>query len=176
MPLQVTLASGREVPVTTAPGALVSVLRQEVADHLELHGKSVAFSAEGGKILEDSDPVPDDALNYGAPFEKINDLGGGEFEVLPEPNGENRASIANALCLVGFSKGVEYFEVETLEGDGAFIGVTTKDGLAEEYNVKGLMYGGPGNLTSGSAGLRTRYGNGVKKGSIIGVTVDLREA
>mmetsp|Transcript_7708 Transcript_7708/g.13945 ORF Transcript_7708/g.13945 Transcript_7708/m.13945 type:complete len:396 (+) Transcript_7708:103-1290(+) len=182
MPLQVTLASGRDVPVTIAPGAEVAALRQEVAEHLELHPKSVALTYEGN-LLEDADPVPDGVLSViavrlpwiGAPEEKVNDLGGGEFEIAggDEPNKDSKA---NALCLVGFSEGVEYFEIEQVEGEGAFIGVTTKDGLAPGYKVKGLMYGGPGNLTNGSGGLRTRYGDGVKKGTVVGVTVDLTDA
>ena len=81
----------------------------------------------------------------------------------------------NALCEVGFSSGVEYFEVEVVEGSGAFVGVTSKAGFGEGYKIKGLFFGGPGNLSDGGAGLRINFGDAVKKGSVIGVTLDLTE-
>ena len=76
---------------------------------------------------------------------------------------------------MGFSSGTEYFEVEVLEGSGAFIGVTTRNGFLEGYKIKGLFFGGPGNLSNGSGGLRTQFGEQVKAGSVIGVALDLTD-
>eukprot|EP00403_Amphidinium_massartii_P040003 CAMPEP_0178437728 /NCGR_PEP_ID=MMETSP0689_2-20121128/35167_1 /TAXON_ID=160604 /ORGANISM="Amphidinium massartii, Strain CS-259" /LENGTH=394 /DNA_ID=CAMNT_0020059989 /DNA_START=88 /DNA_END=1272 /DNA_ORIENTATION=- len=180
MPLQVTLASGKEVEVVTQPGAAVPDLRKEIGEKLDLHPASIEISADG-KALEDKDVVPDSVVTVilvrlpwvGAPEDRVKDLGGGEFEVVGEA--EKGSSKINALCGVGFADGIEYFEIEVMEGSGAFIGVSTKDGLAPGYKVKGLLYGGPGNLSNGSGGLRTGFGDGVKKGSIIGVTLDLTD-
>ena len=133
----------------------------------------------GGSVLGDDDKVPDSQVTVvlvrlpwvGATPEKVKDLGGGEFEILEEE--KKGSSKCNALCEVGFSSGTEYFEIEVVEGSGPFIGVTTKAGFAEGYKIKGLFFGGPGNLSNGSAGLRTQFGEEVKPGSVIGVTLDL---
>lgn len=135
-----------------------------------------------GSILLDDDKVPDAEVTVvlvrlpwvGATPEKVKDLGGGEFEI--EGTEEKKGgSKYNALCEVGFSSGTEYFEIEVVQGSGAFIGVTTKAGFLEGYKIKGLFFGGPGNLSNGSAGLRMQFGQEVKPGSVIGVTLDLTD-
>lgn len=139
----------------------------------------------GGNVLADEDKVPDSQVTIvlvrlpwvGATPEKVKDLGGGEFQIVDEEE-KKGGSKCNALCEVGFSSGTEYFEVEVVEGSGAFIGVSTKAGFAEGYKgykIKGLFFGGPGNLSNGSAGLRTQFGQEVKPGSVIGVTLDLTD-
>mmetsp|Transcript_16732 Transcript_16732/g.28512 ORF Transcript_16732/g.28512 Transcript_16732/m.28512 type:complete len:393 (-) Transcript_16732:159-1337(-) len=181
MAFQVTLASGKEIKTTVAPGGRVGDLRQEVAETLDQHPRSVELNS-GGNILADEDKVPDSQVTIvlvrlpwvGATPEKVKDLGGGEFQIVDEEE-KKGGSKCNALCEVGFSSGTEYFEVEVVEGSGAFIGVSTKAGFAEGYKIKGLFFGGPGNLSNGSAGLRTQFGQEVKPGSVIGVTLDLTD-
>ena len=41
------------------------------------------------------------------------------------------------------------FEIKV--GDGMWVGVATEEGLAHDYRLKGLMYGGPGNLSDGGS-------------------------
>lgn len=181
MAFQVTLASSKEIKTTVAPGGRVGDLRQEVAETLDQHPRSVELNS-GGNILADEDKVPDSQVTIvlvrlpwvGATPEKVKDLGGGEFQIVDEEE-KKGGSKCNALCEVGFSSGTEYFEVEVVEGSGAFIGVSTKAGFAEGYKIKGLFFGGPGNLSNGSAGLRTQFGQEVKPGSVIGVTLDLTD-
>lgn len=181
MAFQVTLASGKEIKTTVAPGGRVGDLRQEVAETLDQHPRSVELNS-GGNVLADEDKVPDSQVTIvlvrlpwvGATPEKVKDLGGGEFQIVDEEE-KKGGSKCNALCEVGFSSGTEYFEVEVVEGSGAFIGVSTKAGFAEGYKIKGLFFGGPGNLSNGSAGLRTQFGQEVKPGSVIGVTLDLTD-
>jgi len=179
MPFQVTLASGKEIETTVGPGGRVSDLRQEIAEKLDQHPRSVEVNASGS-VLADEDKVPDSQVTVvlvrlpwvGATPEKVKDLGGGEFEIVDEEE-KKGSSKTNALCEVGFSSGMEYFEIEVIEGSGPFIGVTTKPGFHEGWKIKGLFFGGPGNLSNGSAGLRTQFGQEVKTGSVIGVTLDL---
>lgn len=181
MAFQVTLASGKEIKTTVAPGGRVGDLRQEVAETLDQHPRCVELNS-GGNVLADEDKVPDSQVTIvlvrlpwvGATPEKVKDLGGGEFQIVDEEE-KKGGSKCNALCEVGFSSGTEYFEVEVVEGSGAFIGVSTKAGFAEGYKIKGLFFGGPGNLSNGSAGLRTQFGQEVKPGSVIGVTLDLSD-
>lgn len=181
MAFQVTLASGKEIKTTVAAGGRVGDLRQEVAETLDQHPRSVELNS-GGNVLADEDKVPDSQVTIvlvrlpwvGATPEKVKDLGGGEFQIVDEEE-KKGGSKCNALCEVGFSSGTEYFEVEVVEGSGAFIGVSTKAGFAEGYKIKGLFFGGPGNLSNGSAGLRTQFGQEVKPGSVIGVTLDLTD-
>ncbi|CAL1134986.1 unnamed protein product [Cladocopium goreaui] len=181
MAFQVTLASGKEIKTTVAAGGRVGDLRQEVAETLDQHPRSVELNS-GGNVLADEDKVPDSQVTIvlvrlpwvGATPEKVKDLGGGEFQIVDEEE-KKGGSKCNALCEVGFSSGTEYFEVEVVEGSGAFIGVSTKAGFSEGYKIKGLFFGGPGNLSNGSAGLRTQFGQEVKPGSVIGVTLDLTD-
>lgn len=181
MAFQVTLASGKEIKTTVAAGGRVGDLRQEVAETLDQHPRSVELNS-GGNVLADEDKVPDSQVTIvlvrlpwvGATPEKVKDLGGGEFQIVDEEE-KKGGSKCNALCEVGFSSGTEYFEIEVVEGSGAFIGVSTKAGFAEGYKIKGLFFGGPGNLSNGSAGLRTQFGQEVKPGSVIGVTLDLTD-
>ena len=141
--------------------------------------RSVEVNASGS-VLADEDKVPDSQVTVvlvrlpwvGATPEKVKDLGGGEFEIVDEEE-KKGSSKTNALCEVGFSSGMEYFEIEVIEGSGPFIGVTTKPGFHEGWKIKGLFFGGPGNLSNGSAGLRTQFGEEVKTGSVIGVALDL---
>ncbi|CAK9079276.1 unnamed protein product [Durusdinium trenchii] len=141
----------------------------------------MSIELNAGRVLADEDVVPDAQITVvlvrlpwvGAPEDHVKDLGGGEFEIVGEE--KKGSSKYNALCGVGFSSGKEYFEVQVIEGSGAFIGVTTKAGFAEGYKIKGLFFGGPGNLSNGSAGLKTSFGEPVKKGSVIGVTLDLTD-
>lgn len=133
--------------------------------------RSIELNALGG-LLADEDSVPDAPVTVvllrlpwqAAEAGAVKDLGGGELEIA----GEERKSKSNALCELGFASGTEYFEVEVLEGEGAFIGVATRAGFAEGYKLRGLFFGGPGNLSDGRGGLRTSFGNPVKKGSVIG--------
>lgn len=181
MAFQVTLASGKVIKTTVAAGGRVGDLRQEVAETLDQHPRSVELNS-GGNVLADEDKVPDSQVTIvlvrlpwvGATPEKVKDLGGGEFQIVDEEE-KKGGSKCNALCEVGFSSGTEYFEVEVVEGSGAFIGVSTKAGFSEGYKIKGLFFGGPGNLSNGSAGLRTQFGQEVKPGSVIGVTLDLTD-
>lgn len=181
MAFQVTLASGKEIKTTVAAGGRVGDLRQEVVETLDQHPRSVELNS-GGNVLADEDKVPDSQVTIvlvrlpwvGATPEKVKDLGGGEFQIVDEEE-KKGGSKCNALCEVGFSSGTEYFEVEVVEGSGAFIGVSTKAGFSEGYKIKGLFFGGPGNLSNGSAGLRTQFGQEVKPGSVIGVTLDLTD-
>lgn len=77
----------------------------------------------------------------------------------------------NALFAVPLES-ASYFEVTCKEFSGApFVGIATEAGLAPGYKCKGLFYGGPGNLSDGSAALRTNFGDEVHQGDVIGVLI-----
>lgn len=67
-----------------------------------------------------------------------------------------------------------YFEVKVaeLKGSSVFIGVGTEEGFKQGYRNKGLYYGGPGNLSDGSAASKLGFGDSVEKGDIIGVLLE----
>ncbi|CAE7252817.1 unnamed protein product [Symbiodinium natans] len=164
----------------TPAGESCAKLRSEIAALMERHESSFELSA-GGKTLEDTDKVPDSPVTItlvnlsweGATPARVKDLGGGEFTVVGEAM--KGSGHFNFMCNTGFTDGVGYFEVEVLEGDGPFIGVTTKAGFKEGYKIRALEFGGPGNLSDGSCGKRIGFGEPVKKGSVIGFTLDLTD-
>ncbi|CAJ1383560.1 unnamed protein product [Effrenium voratum] len=178
MPVQVTLASGKEVEVKTKAGAKVSELKAELGEQLDLNPRSLEVCAEGKSLL-DTDAVPDGQVTavkvvlpwLAATEGAVKDLGGGECEIL----GEAKGSKINALCDLCFVDGEHYFEVEVLEGKGCWVGVTTKAGFGEGYKMKGLFYGGPGNLSDGGALKTSQFGEGTKKGDVIGMKLDLSD-
>ncbi|CAJ1365582.1 unnamed protein product [Effrenium voratum] len=147
MPVQVTLASGKEVEVKTKAGAKVSELKAELGEQLDLNPRSLEVCAEGKSLL-DTDTVPDGQVTavkvvlpwLAATEGAVKDLGGGECEIL----GEAKGSKINALCDLCFVDGEHYFEVEVLEGKGCWVGVTTKAGFGEGYKMKGAQPGGAG--------------------------------
>eukprot|EP00931_Biecheleriopsis_adriatica_P072796 TRINITY_DN47198_c0_g1_i1.p1 TRINITY_DN47198_c0_g1~~TRINITY_DN47198_c0_g1_i1.p1 ORF type:complete len:447 (+),score=88.30 TRINITY_DN47198_c0_g1_i1:95-1342(+) len=174
------LPSGQEFQVPgLVHGTSIQQLRQELAQQLGMNPGCLELSA-AGQILEDSQVLSAEAevmviaqklswLDDGS--ERIQDSGGGEFVVVGEPvKGDTKF---NALCDVPFISGKHYFEVQILEGEGCFIGVTTKAGFGSGYKLKGLFYGGPGNLSGGSGGLRTGFGEKTTQGDVIGVELDL---
>lgn len=179
MPLSVSLLGGKEVDVSALGGAAVRDLRLAVADQLEVNPRLVTLSTASG-VLKDDDAVPDGdvtAVLSRLPWlddgsGRFEDDGGGECHVGGEPQpGDNKF---NALCEVGFDCGKDYFEVEVLEGEGAWVGVTTKAGFGPGYKLKALLYGG--NLSDGGGLLRGHFGpDGVKTGDVVGVSLDLTD-
>jgi len=104
---------------------------------------------------------------------RIQDKGNGCFEVTGEK--EKGDKKYNAMCNVAFAVGEHFFEVEVCSGRGAFIGITTKNGFGDGYKLRAALLGGPGNLSNGSAGLRTGFSKEVVPGAVVGVQLDLRE-
>lgn len=161
-----------------APGMSVATVRQELAQQMGMSPGSLELSA-AGHILEDADAFPEEDvtvivlklpwLDDGS--ERIQDKGGGEFAVVGEPvKGDKKF---NALCEMPFAEGKHYFQAEVLEGEGCWVGITTRAGFGAGYKLKGLFYGGPGNLSNGSAGLRQGFGERIKQGDVVGMKLDL---
>jgi len=181
MCLCVLLASGAPVPVDTQPRSQTVDLRKEVGERLGRDVAVVGLSA-GGRLLEDHDEVPDgtaiSVLLYHLPWlddgsGRILDAGDGAFAVTGEAMA--RDVMFNALCDAAFSGGQQYFEVEVLQGDGAWIGVGTKADFGAGYRVKGVFFGGPGNITDGGRLVRKQFGTHVESGDVIGVDLDLSD-
>lgn len=102
----------------------------------------------------------------------VQDLGGGECCFVERPKKGDSPIVA--LCDVAFVAGTHYFEVEVLQTSGSiFIGVTTKAGFKSGYKLKGLMYGGPGNLSRGGSLLRGGFGQTIATRDVIGVEIHL---
>lgn len=176
---RVSLPSGHELQVPgLMPGMSIAKVRQELAQQLGVNPGCLELSA-AGQILENTDAFPDEdvlAIVLKLPWlddgsERIQDNGGGEFAVVGEPvKGDKKF---NALCDMPFTEGKHYFEVEILEGEGCWVGITTKAGFGAGYKLKGLFYGGPGNLSDGGGGLRQGFGPQMKQGDVVGVELDL---
>eukprot|EP00930_Biecheleria_cincta_P003884 TRINITY_DN104798_c0_g1_i1.p1 TRINITY_DN104798_c0_g1~~TRINITY_DN104798_c0_g1_i1.p1 ORF type:complete len:407 (-),score=71.06 TRINITY_DN104798_c0_g1_i1:75-1295(-) len=185
MPVHVTLSSGRELAVQTAPGELISALRVEIARILDTKPGDFEIS-QGGTLLEEEDKLADGAelmvvlrkLPWLDPEEAdpawVQDLGGGECGFVDRPKTGDSPIVA--LCDVAFMGGAHYFELEVLHTSGnIFVGVTTKAGFKSGYKLKGLMYGGPGNLSGGSCLLRAGFGQQIKSRDVIGVQIQLED-
>eukprot|EP00929_Paragymnodinium_shiwhaense_P005247 TRINITY_DN10693_c0_g1_i1.p1 TRINITY_DN10693_c0_g1~~TRINITY_DN10693_c0_g1_i1.p1 ORF type:complete len:342 (+),score=48.28 TRINITY_DN10693_c0_g1_i1:94-1026(+) len=86
-----------------------------------------------------------------------------------------QGSPVNALFDQALASG-QYFEIEALAcEEGPFIGVASGSGFAKGWKIKGLFFGGPGNLSTGSALARGEYGDGVAVGMRVGVLVEFDE-
>lgn len=183
MPVHVTLSSGRELAIQTLPGEPLSELRAEIARIMETKPGDFEIS-QGGVILEEEDRLADRAdltvvlrkLPWLDPEDAdpawVQDLGGGDCCFIERPKKGDSPIVA--LCDVAFAGGTHYFEVEVLQTSGGiFLGVTTKAGFKSGYKLKGLLYGGPGNLSGGGSLLRGGFGQEIRTGDVIGVEIQL---
>ena len=57
----------------------------------------------------------------------------------------------NAIWIDEVESNVAVWRFKITQGKGIWIGVGTEDGFAESYRIKGLLFGGPGNLSDGGA-------------------------
>mmetsp|Transcript_35174 Transcript_35174/g.81065 ORF Transcript_35174/g.81065 Transcript_35174/m.81065 type:complete len:383 (+) Transcript_35174:41-1189(+) len=89
---------------------------------------------------------------------------------------QSLGSPVNALCTTSLSSG-QYFEVtcQELSRDGPFIGVGKLEFFGRGYTCRGLLFGGPGNLSNGASALKTQFGVSVRKGSVIGILVEMTD-
>lgn len=76
---------------------------------------------------------------------------------------------------VGLKSGKGYWKIklEAIEDSSLFLGVTDNDKFGKGWALKGLMFGGPGNLSSGGALLIGDFGPKPKSGNTIGIFVDM---
>ena len=63
------------------------------------------------------------------------------------------------------------FQIE--QGEGMWVGVTTDENFMWSYALKGLMYGGPGNLSSGGGLAQGGWGPTLKAGDTVDMKVNL---
>ena len=78
---------------------------------------------------------------------------------------------ANAM-FTGAS-GVGYFEFEIHGSSGMWIGICPEDKFGESYKIKGIFYGGPGNLADGGGLIIGQWGPEFAEGDVIGMLVEL---
>jgi len=89
-----------------------------------------------------------------------------EFIVEGKPSG----SPVNALYSQPLSSG-QYFEIDVLElQENVGIGVTTQEAFGPGWGCKGLFFNG--NLSNGSALVRSSFGEQIKKGMQVGVLTE----
>jgi len=93
-----------------------------------------------------------------------------ECQIQGAPSG----SPANAYFSKQLASG-DYFEVDILEtGDSSpFVGVTSSAAFGQGWKCKGLLFGGPGNLSNGGALVCGEFGEELRKGMTIGVLVKM---
>lgn len=178
------LPSGKLLPVeTTQPNDHVDQLRSEFAHQLKVHPACLEL-VSGDEVLEDKDLVPEaevlvvlrqlDWLDGGSGA--IEDKGGGEFTIRDDSRFSRRHMVA--LCDVALTFGLNYFEIHVVRGDHAFVGITTQTGFQKclsqtQTGTKGLVFGGPGDLSDTARTFRPCFGSRVCEGDIIGCEVDL---
>merc|ERR1711935_26832 len=68
------------------------------------------------------------------------------------------AKKANAIFAGEDAEGVSCWEFDIKNGEGFWVGMATQENFGSGYKLKGLMYGGPGNLSDGGALLKGKWG------------------
>ena len=82
-------------------------------------------------------------------------------------------AMANAMWMeVGPNEdsGCSVWRFKMTSGGGMWVGVCTEDGLGPSYSLRGLMYGGPGNLSEGGCLVTPGWGPSLREGD----TVDMK--
>lgn len=69
--------------------------------------------------------------------------------------------------------GVSSWEFEVTGGKGMWVGLGTKENFGSGYKMKGLLYGGPGNLSDGGALLQGNWGPRFGEGDKVGLQLDV---
>ena len=78
-------------------------------------------------------------------------------------------SKGNALWSQG---GTGFWEFKVSGGSGTWVGVSTESKFAPGYGMKGLFYGGPGNLSDGSSLVTGHWGPTFGDGDTIGMRLE----
>lgn len=78
-------------------------------------------------------------------------------------------SKANAIWSNG---GTGFWEFKVSGNSGTWIGVAPKDKFAPGYGLKGLLFGGPGNLSDGSSLVIGHWGPSFGDGDVIGMRLE----
>ena len=96
---------------------------------------------------------------------------GGELKHGGAPGAEK---MGNAMWMddkVG--DGVHCWSFDISGGNGMWIGVGTEDNFGPGYNLKGMLYGGPGNLSDGGALVAGSWGPKFGPGDKIGMRLEV---
>jgi len=83
------------------------------------------------------------------------------------------AKKANAIFLGEGAAGVSCWEFNIQAGQGLWVGLATEDNFGSGYKLKGLLYGGPGNLSDGGALLKGKWGPKFGPGDKIKMRLDV---
>jgi len=73
----------------------------------------------------------------------------------------------------GFGDGVFCWNFDITGGKGMWIGVAVRENFGSGYKLKGLMYGGPGNLSDGGALVTGHWGPKLEQGDKIGMRLEV---
>lgn len=79
---------------------------------------------------------------------------------------------ANALWSTG---GTNYWEFKLQGEPGIWVGVSNEETFGPGYSIKGLFYGGPGNLSDGRGLIRGDWGPKLKGNDVIGMKVEQKD-
>jgi len=80
---------------------------------------------------------------------------------------------ANAIYAGGDVSGVACWEFEVKAGQGMWVGLGTEENFGSGYKLKGLLYGGPGNLSDGGGLLKGKWGPKFEEGDKIGMRLEI---
>jgi len=71
--------------------------------------------------------------------------------------------------------GVGYWEFKVLGSGGFWLGVTTEANFGPGYGMKGLFFGGPGNLSDGGSLVESGWGPKMEEGDVIGMRLEQKD-
>jgi len=93
-----------------------------------------------------------------------------EVKLVTEGRGDSKA---NAMWIDSSDEadsGTSVWRLQMTGGGGMWVGVATEDRFGPGYSLKGLLYGGPGNLSDGGSLVQAKWGPSLTKGD----TVDMK--
>ena len=85
--------------------------------------------------------------------------------------GEGKSK-ANAIWSTG---GSGYWEFKLQGETGIWLGLSNEENFAAGYSIKGLFYGGPGNLSDGKGLLRGNFGPKLNDNDVVGMKVEQKD-
>jgi len=89
---------------------------------------------------------------------------------LDEQRGDRKAN-AMWICSAEAGDSITAWRLVVTGGGGMWVGLATEDRFGPGYSLKGLLYGGPGNLSDGGALVESRWGPGLCQGDTLDMKV-----
>ena len=99
---------------------------------------------------------------------------GDEVRLVSEERGDKKCN-AMWICPTQSGDCLTVWRVQVTGGGGMWVGVATEDRFGPGYGLKGLLYGGPGNLSDGGSLVQSRWGPALGLGDTLHMRLSVEE-